>query len=242
MVRLFFIFCSLIFTSLFTLLTFWLPIQGQSTIDVINRLPLLIAPATYVYIIWLIVFILLFVWAISLFKNRRSLTFITPIQTIIFVLVMIFQATSIYFWNIEELIYSLWLIGLQLVFLFALYLTYPMDREHLKVRMPIAIYFSWTTFLFIINVCYLLMYNEWRGFGLSNALWVVIILTFLTAVALHLRYHHYDIAYPAVFVWCFVGIAISNGFYELLVTTSSLFLSGVLLVGILFMKKNPVRS
>ena len=124
--RIFFIFCSLIFTSLFTLFTFWLPIQGQSTIDVINRLPLLISPATYVYIIWLIVFILLFVWAISLFKNRRSLTFITPIQTIIFVLVMIFQATSIYFWNIEELIYSLWLIGLQLVFLFALYLTYPM--------------------------------------------------------------------------------------------------------------------
>lgn len=242
MVRLIFLFCSLILTSLFTLLTFWLPIQGQSTIDVINRLPLLIAPTTFVYIIWFFVFILLFVWAISHFKNRKSSTFITPIQTILFVLVMIFQVASIYYWNHEELVYSLWLVGLQLVSLFVLYLTYPLKNEFIKVRIPIAIYFSWTTFLFTINISSLLMYNEWRGFGLSNALWVVIILTFLTAVALHLRYHHYDIAYPAVFVWCFVGIAISNGFYELLVTTSSLFLSGVLVAGMIFMKKNPVRS
>ena len=39
----------------------------------------------------------------------------------------------------------------------------------------------------------------------------------------------------------FLGIAIANGFNELLVTTASLFLSGVLIVGVLFMRKNPER-
>lgn len=240
--RIIILICILTITALYTIFSFWLPIQGKSTIDIINRLPLLIAPATYVYIFWFFLFILLFVWAISDLKNRSSKTYITPIQTAIFVLVMVFQVLSTYFWNNEEFIISLILIGLQLFSLFSLYLTYPMQGEFLKKRIPIAIYFSWTTFIFIVHACYILLYNEWHGFGLSNALWVVIILTFATLVALHLRYHHYDIVYPLVFVWCFLGIAISNGFDELLVTTSSLFLSGVMVVGILFMKKNPVRS
>lgn len=240
--RMIVVFGSLLVSAIFTLYSFWLPIQGKSTIEIINRLPLLIAPASYVYIFWFFLFIVLFLWAINYSKNRKSETFISPIQTILFFLIMLFQVVSIYLWNHEVLFYSSISIALQLLLLFALYLTFPMDGENLKKRIPIAIYFGWITFIFIINVCYLLLYHEWQGFGLSNALWVVIILTFATLVALHLRYHHYDIAYPLVFVWCFIGIAISNGFDELLVTTSSLFLSGVLIVGILFMKKNPARN
>ncbi|TQE91198.1 hypothetical protein [Ureibacillus terrenus] len=233
---------SLIVTTIFTLYTFWLPnIGDKSTIEIINRLPLLISPASYVYIFWFFLFIVLFIWAFSYSKNRKSESFVSPLQTILFFIAMLLQILSIYLWNKEMLFYSLICIGLQLFALFALYLTYPMQGDYLKKRMPIAIYFGWTTFIFIINACYLLVYNEWNRFGLSDALWAVIILTFATLVALHLRYHHHDIAYPLVFVWCFIGIAIANGFDELLVTTSALFLSGVLIVGVLFMKKNPVR-
>ncbi|WP_342468516.1 hypothetical protein [Ureibacillus sp. FSL K6-3587] len=240
--RMIVIFCSLIAAAVFTLYSFWLPIKGKSTIEMINRLPLLISPSSYVYIFWFFLFIVLFIWAINYSKNRKSETFISTVQTVLFLLVMLFQIISIHLWNNEKLLYSSISIALQLLFLFALYLTYPMKGDFLKKRTPIAIYFGWTTFIFIINVCSLLLYHEWQGFGLSNALWVVIILTFATLVALHLRYHHYDIAYPLVFVWCFIGIAIANGFDELLVTTSSLFLSGVLIAGILFMKKNPARQ
>ncbi|MFC5558839.1 hypothetical protein ACFPN4_06895 [Ureibacillus thermophilus] len=240
--RMIVVFGSLIVSAIFTLYSFWLPIKGKPTIEMINRLPLLISPASYVYIFWFFLFIVLFLWAINYSKNLKSITFISPIQTILFFSIMVFQILSIYLWNNGALLHSSISILLQLLLLFALYLTYPMEGEYLKKRIPIAIYFGWTTFIFMINVCYLLLYHEWHGFGLSNALWVVIILTFATLVALHLRYHHFDIAYPLVFVWCFIGIAISNGFDELLVTTSSLFLSGVLIVGILFMKKNPARS
>lgn len=240
--RMIVLFGSLIAAAIFTLCPFWMPVYGKSTIETINRLPLLISPASYVYIFWFFLFIVLFFWAINYSKNRNSETFITSAQTFLFLLVMLFQILSIYLWNHGVLLYSFLSIALQLLMLFALYLTYPMQGEYLKNRTPIAIYFGWTTFIFIIHGYYLLVYNEWNGFGLSNALWTVIILTFATLVALHLRYHHYDIAYPLVFVWCFIGIAMSNGFEELLVTTSSLFLSGVLIVGILFMKKNPARQ
>jgi hypothetical protein len=45
-----------------------------------------------------------------------------------------------------------------------------------------------------------------------------------------------------VFIWAFVGIAVRNGFDELLVSTAALFLSAVMLAGIIFMKKSMRNS
>lgn len=232
---------ALIVATIFTINAFWLQLQGASTIDIINHLPILFAPANYVYYIWFLVFIFLFLWAKNYLPLRQSDQFITPVQTILFLCTIIFQITSLLNWHSGNLIVSLILLTLQLISVFALYLSYPLKKEMLKLRLPIAIYFSWTTFLFILHICYLLVDYGWRGFGLSNALWAVIIMTIGTAIALHLRFHHFDIAYPIVFIWCYIGIAIANGFGELLVTTAALFLSGVMIVGIFFMKKNPVH-
>lgn len=239
--RLILIFALLIVAAAFTINAFWLQLNGESTIEIINHLPLLIAPANYVYTIWIIIFIFLFLWCYNYKKNRESKNFITPTQTLFFICTMIFQIASLYYWHQELFVVSLVLILLQLLSLLVLYLTYPLRKEVLHLRIPIAIYLSWTTFLFILSSCYILVFDEWHGFGLSNALWAVIVMTIGTAIALHLRYHHFDIAYPLVFVWIYIGIVFANGLDELLVTTAALFLCGVMIVGIFFMKKNPAR-
>ena len=117
---------------------------------------------------------------------------------------------------------------------------YPLSSNKLTDRVPLSIYFAWTTFLFMTNLSFTLTSYEWNGFGLSNPLWAVILLTMGTAITLHIRFHYLDIVYPSVFIWAYIGIALHNGFDELLVTTAALFLCGVLLVGIFFIKKNPV--
>lgn len=239
--RLSIIIISLIVATIFTINAFWIQLQGVSTIDILNRLPILFAPANYVYYIWFLVFIFLFLWVKNYFPLRETNNSITFVQTVLFLCAMSFQVTSLLSWHNGQLIVALVLLILQLISVFALYLTYPLKNEMLKLRLPIAIYFSWTTFLFILYIWYILIDNGWQGFGLSNALWAVIIMTMGTAVALHLRFHHFDIAYPIVFIWCYIGIAFANGFDELLVTTAALFLSGVMVVGIFFMKKNPVH-
>ncbi len=232
---------SLIVATLFTINAFWLQLHGTTTIDIINRLPILFAPANYVYYIWFPVFIFLFLWVKNYLPLRQSDQFITFVQTVLFLCTLSFQITYLLCWHSEQLIAASVLLILQLISVSALYLTYPLKKELFKLRLPISIYFSWTTFLFILYIWYILIDNGWQGFGLSNALWAVIIMTFGTAVALHLRFHHFDIAFPMVFIWCYIGIAFANGFGELLVTTAALFLSGVMVVGILFMKKNPVH-
>ncbi|MEL3962419.1 hypothetical protein [Lysinibacillus endophyticus] len=241
MTRLFIILFSLTITMYFTLQAYLLKFNGKSTIDIINRLPLLFAPANYVYYLWLIVFIFLFLWANKYWSLRNTEKSITNLQTIFISCVMLLQIINLICWHYEYFLQSLILFFIQLLLMFALYLTYPLKNEMLRIRIPVAIYFGWSTYLFILQFCYILVYYGWEGFGLSNALWAVIVMTVGTAIALHLRYHYYDIIFPIIFIWCYIGIVIANGFDELLVSTAALFLSGVMIAGIFFMKKNPAR-
>lgn len=239
MVRLITILLSTIVAAIFTINAYWLQLNGDTTIEIINRLPLLFAPSNYVFIIWIILYVYLIIWVLKNFKSHKLNEAVTPAQTLLFVLMVLFQVAQILSFHFEHFIASLVLLGLQFVTLLVLYLTYPLNKKSIQVRNPIAVYLSWTLFLFILNICYVLVHIQWNGLGLSNALWCVLAMTLGAAIVMHLRYHHYDIASPIVFIWCYVGIVIANGFDELLVTTAGLFLSGVMVVGILFMKKKP---
>nr|WP_232337060.1 hypothetical protein [Lysinibacillus timonensis] len=233
---------SIIAVAIFTVNAFWLQWNGASSIEIINRLPVLFTPSNYVFIFWIVLFAYLLLWILKYYHHRNTKEQITMFQTVLFVLIVILQIASINSWHSEQFIASLILLGLQLISLFVLYMTYPLEKSSISHRYPIAVYFSWILFLFILDICYVLVHIQWHGFGLSNALWAVLIMTLGSAIVLHLRYHHHDVASPVVFIWCYIGIAISNGFDELLVTTAALFLSGVMIVGILFIKKNPVSS
>lgn len=230
---------SIIVVTSITIKAFWFGLNGHTTPEIINRLPILFTPATYVFALWLVIIVYLLLWCIKYFKNRQDS--ISTLQLVLFILTVIFQITSLYNFHNDHYYTSLFLIGLQVITLFGLYLTYPLNKESIALRIPIALYLSRTVFLFILHLCYILVKIQWQAFGLSNALWTVIVLTFGTAIALHLRYHHYDIAFPIVFIWFYIGIAVANGFEELLVTIASLFLSGVIIVGIFFIKKGNLN-
>lgn len=237
MTRLILLSISVIVATLYTINAFWLQFNGQSTIDIINHLPLLIAPANYVYYIWIIIFIFLFLWIYHYTKLRRADFFVTNTQTILFLVAVILHIASLWSWHSNYSILSAVILLLHVITLFVLYFSYPLKKELFTLRMPIAVFFGWSTFLLILHCCYLLVHYQWSGFGISNALWAVIVMTFGTAIALHLRYHHFDIAFPIVFIWCYIGIAVHNGFEELLVSTAALFLAGVMLVGVFLIKK-----
>lgn len=238
--RIVILFSTLLVTSALIIQAFLGNLNGHSTIELINRLPLLFSPANYVYFCWILLFISLVIWIVHYYKHRYTNS-ITSLQTTLFLMTSFFLISFIFTWHNEQHVIAIVVFVLQLLSLFGLYLTYPLTPKTIKIRVPIALFFSWSLFFFIIFISYLIIYFNWYGFGLSNALWAVILLTFGTAIALHLRYHHSDIVAPIIFIWGYVGIVINNGFEELFVSTAALFLCGVLIVGILFIKKNRGR-
>lgn len=237
MVRLITMLLSVIVAAAYTVNAFWVQLNGHSTIDIINRLPVLFAPSNYVFILWIPLYIYLFLWVLNCFKLQKAKEVVTRVQLFLFVIIALLQVLSIFSWHDEHFIFLIILLGVQFIALFVLYSTYPLEKRAIQQRYPIAIYLGWSLFLLLLNCCYVLVHNQWNGFGISNALWCVLVMTIGTAMILHLRYHHNDIASPIVFIWCYIGIAVATGFDELLVATAALFLCGVMVVGIMFMKK-----
>jgi len=214
-----------------------LPLNGQTTGEISNRLPVLFTPAGYVFSIWSLIYLLLVFWVVGLWRNRFNKDALYERRSLLFIISCVFNIAWIFLWHYEYFLLTVIVMISLLLTLIILYRTYPVQDNRLSSRLPISIYLGWISVATIANISYALTVYEWSGWGLSDPLWAVIMMTIGAALALHIRFHHFDIAYPAVFIWAFIGIAVRNGFEELLVMTAALFLSAVLLVGIIFIRK-----
>lgn len=214
-----------------------IPLNGHTTSEIYNSYTVLFSPAGYVNIIRYFIYMILAYWIYLLWKNRHNQYHITYIQTVLFVSSSVFNMLWVYLWHYEYLIWAIVSIILMLLALAGLYFTYPAWHRSWSGRVPISISLAWVSIDTFMNIAFLFTHNHWNFLGLSDPLWAVITLTAGTAIALHVRFHYDDMLFPIVYIWAFIGIAVKNGFEELLVTTASLFLSGVLVVGIIFIKK-----
>ncbi|WP_397540027.1 tryptophan-rich sensory protein [Rummeliibacillus pycnus] len=214
-----------------------IPLNGHTTSEISNSYTVLFSPAGYVYIIRVFIYIILAYWIYLLWKNPHSEYHISLTQIVLFVASSIFNMLWIYLWHYEYFTWSIVAIIFMLLSLTGLYFTYPAWHRSWGGRLPISMYLAWVSIVTFMNIAFLFTHNHWNVLGLSDPLWAVIMLTCGTAIALHIRFHYDDILFPIVYIWAYIGIAFKNGFEELLVTTAALFLSGVLVVGIIFIKK-----
>lgn len=216
-----------------------LPLNGQTTGEISNRLPVMFTPAGYVFSIWSLIYVLLAIWIVGFWVRLRKGEAPSSKITVFFILSAVFNIAWLLLWHYEYFIWTLFAMVGYLLALIALYHQYNNEERKVTERMPISVNMGWISVATIANASYVLTYYNWSGWGLSDQLWTVIMLTVGTALALHVRFHHSDIPFALVFVWAFVGIAVKHGTGELLVTTASLFLSGVIVTGILLIKKRP---
>lgn len=242
MVKIILLILSFICTVTVNILANTLPINNQTSVAISNRIPVLFTPAHYVFYIWFLIYILLAFWLWNVIREYKITTHKIPWnRVLLFLASCIFNIAWIFFWHYELFNYSLITIIALLWTLFILYMTYSTEEKNWKSRVPISIYLGWIFVATLANLDFISTYYEFGGFGMTKSLWVVIFLTIATAIALHFRYHYNDRAIVLVFIWAFIGIAARHKFDELLITSASLFLSSVLLVGILFIKKTPSK-
>jgi hypothetical protein len=78
------------------------------------------------------------------------------------------------------------------------------------VRVPFSIYLGWITVATVANATSLLDYLGWGGWGIPAEWWAVIMLVVATLIASAVSITRGDIAYVAVIVWAFVGIALKH--------------------------------
>ncbi|WP_394175760.1 TspO/MBR family protein [Guptibacillus hwajinpoensis] len=187
-----------------------LPLNGQTTGEISNKLNVLFTPAGYVFSIWGLIYILLGIWVIRQFPASRRKLPIYQETSGLFVLSSLLNTLWIFMWHYEFFGISVIVMLLLLITLIRLYVSVKTAGASFLDLLPFSVYLGWISVATIANISYYLTYVNWDGFGISDSIWTVLLLLVATILALVFLKNEDDWVYPLVFVWAFVGIGIKN--------------------------------
>lgn len=74
-----------------------LPLNGQTTGEISNRLPVLFTPAGYVFSIWSLIYLLLIFWVIGLWRNRFNKDARYERRSLLFIISCVFNIAWIFY-------------------------------------------------------------------------------------------------------------------------------------------------
>lgn len=210
-----------------------IPLNGQTTGEISNRLLVIITPASYIFIIWGFIYFMLFLWFFrQLPKVRRNLL-IYKQSFRLFLLSCILNVLWLFSWHNEKFILSVIIMISLLLTLISLYYITKKSAQTFIDAAPFSIYLGWISIATIVNISYVLVYLEWGRFGLSDVLWTVIMLIVATFLSVVFRIRNHDPLFPLV-LWAFIGIGIKNVENFPIVTYVAFVLVGLILLMIIF--------
>lgn len=193
-----------------------LPINGQTTGEISDSFDVYFVPAGYVFSIWGLIYVGLIAYAIYQATPAQKRN--PDLQGIggLFLLASLANMAWIFLWHYEQFALSVVVMIILLVSLILIYLRLGIGRKDVStgmsffVHLPFSIYLGWITVATIANITALLDYWNWSGWGISAVMWTVIMLAIATVVGGLMSFRHRDIAFCAVLMWAFVGIALKH--------------------------------
>jgi hypothetical protein len=232
---------SQIITILITLLTITvnglanaLPLNGQGTGEISDRFDIYFVPAGYVFSIWGLIYLGLVTFtiyqALPAQKDNPLLKRIYPAYWI----GNLANAVWIFLWHYE--IFSLTLVAMLTILVSLLYIYIQISKAKPElvnvqkwfVKLPVSIYLGWISVATIANVSQVLFFFDWGGWGITPAVWAVILLAVATVLGLLMQWRENNISYVLVLVWAFIGI--NNSQADTALVANAALLASVLLV------------
>jgi len=199
-----------------------LPINGQQTGEISDRFPSLFTPAGYVFSIWGLIYLLLTAFVVfQALPGQRDNDNLRSIRDI-FVVNAIANSAWIFAWHFEQIEISLGVMLVILGTLIAIYQMLDIGRadvslaERLTTHLAFSVYLGWITVATVANVSVTLIDNGFDGGELAPFLTAVTIAV-ATSIGLAALLIRSDIAFAAVLVWAFVGIAVQQSDNEMVV-------------------------
>jgi len=212
-----------------------LPINGQETGQVSDSYPNLFAPAGLTFAIWGLIYLLLagyVLYQAGLFQdNSKSVDAKLLNKTgLLFSISSIANATWIFSWHYHLIPLSMLLMIIILICLIWINRMGNHEefsiRERIFIRLPFSVYFGWITVATIANATTLFVSAGWNGFGLSDSIWAVIIISVGMIIGIATVMKNKDFEYGLVLIWAYAGILIKHtsasgfaGQYSIVITT-----------------------
>ncbi|MDJ0728757.1 MAG: tryptophan-rich sensory protein [Crocosphaera sp.] len=176
----------------------------------------LITPASYAFAIWGLIYLgLISLGIYQALPNNRNDPYL---QKTGYYLVMssVAQIVWVFLFLSRFFVLSTLAMVAILIPLILLYLELNISLKSLPkqdkwlVNFPISVYFGWITVATIVNVALALSWIKWNGFGLSDMVWTIIMITIAAIIGILIRIKRQDKVYSGVFIWALVAITIRH--------------------------------
>jgi translocator protein len=213
-----------------------LPLNGQDTGEISDRFQVYFVPAGYVFSIWSVIYI---GWiAFLIFQFLPSQKENTRLRRLgyLFALSNLANAAWLFCWHYNQFGLSVLVMLSLLGLLIASYLRLDVNRasvsrlEYWSVDVLFSIYLGWITVATVANVQDWLYFVGWDGFGIPGQIWAVIMLVVASLFGLAMAITRRDVAYLAVLVWAFIGIAVKQAGAPLVATSA--WIAATLMLGL----------
>jgi hypothetical protein len=224
---------SQVFTILVTLLTITvnglanaLPLNGQGTGEISDRFDIYFVPAGYVFSIWGLIYLGLVAFTIyQALPAQRDNTLLKKIYPAYW-FGSLANIVWLFLWHYN--VFALTLVAMLTILASLLYIYYHISKVVTEIdqnqkwflKLPFSIYLGWISVATIANVTQVLFFFDWGGWGISPAVWAVIMLAIATALGLLMQWRENNISYVLVLVWAFIGIANSQSDTALVANTA----------------------
>ena len=196
-----------------------LPINGVNTGQVSDSYRNLFAPAGLTFSIWGLIYLLLAgytFYQIGLFQGDKKTINLGLLHktSILFSVSSIANTAWVFSWHYYMIPLSMLLISIILICLILINQTINQEqlstRDKVFVRLPFSVYFGWITVATIANATTLFVHLGWKGFGISEPVWAVLVIIIGMLIGSATLIKNRDIAYGLVLVWAYVGIFIKH--------------------------------
>ena len=204
-----------------------LPINNKTTGEISDSIPNLFVPAGITFSVWGVIYLLLLIYSVLQFTSADKVT-INNISWL-FAISCIFNALWIVAWHYGKLPMSLIIMSGLLISLIYINMTI----SHLPsgiIKAAFGVYLGWICIATIANVTALLVTYKWGGFGISQEVWTIIMISAGTIIAVLALYRLNNPFIGLVIMWALAGIIIkrSDDFRSIVIAAAA----GMAIVGI----------
>lgn len=217
-----------------------LPINGLTTGEVSSSYSNLFAPAGVTFSIWGVIYLLLGIVSVLLFKSNNK----EILQTVswLFIISSIFNSAWLFAWHYEKF-------GLSVLIMLLLLTTLIIINQRLSshsqsiFKAGFGIYLGWICIATIANITVWLTSINWSSFGISQEIWAALMIAIGLGITIIAVYKFRNPFIAISVIWAFIGIAIKrNGNSSLVFITAivaAVFFTGLM---VFYIIKKPITS
>lgn len=226
-VRQFISIVALVFTLVINGLSEAIPLNGQTSAQIANRLPIFFVPANYVFSIWGVIYTFLIIFMVyQALPSQRENPYLRKIGYW-FALTCLANGIWLVLFHYDLFALSMIAMVILLAALLIIYIRLDVGQNTVSngvrwcVQIPFSIYLGWITVATVANAAYVLYDAQWNGFGISGEVWATIMLIVATVITLTIIITRRDIAYASVLIWALIGIVVKQSAAPLVAGTAA---------------------